>query len=583
MGERLGLEVEPVETMASGMVAMLQGAGPAILQLHNAGSPLFMLLLAANGGKLRVIGPDLRIRTCDAEELAELVLARHEAPLNREIDRVLQVAGLPPGRWQQVRPVIARARLGNKKIGGMWLLRLPPTASFSRQIIAARLPLMLLGLLALFGTTYGLEIAGWSVMGQTALSGRIDFGWLAAWALIILSVVPLRYAGGRINARLAVEMSRLLKSRLLVGALRIDTQALRQQGAGQMLARVMELQAFEALAVNGGLASLIAVVELGMASWVLSLGAGGMLHVALLGLWMALAGGLGWRYYRCLDRWTDLRMDLTHGLVERMIGHRTTLAQELPARRDQVNDTAMKNYLTASGGLDAAVMPFLAGLPAGWVIAGLAGLAPAFIAQTATPESLAIGLGGVLFAGRAIGGICGGVAGASRAAIAWRQIAPLFRAGAAKPSQVPFIPAEEMQFGATGAGPGSGAKLIDAEGLNYRYHAGGENILRDASLTIHHGERLLLEGQSGGGKSTLASLLTGLRQPDFGLLLLNGLDRHTMGDTWHQLATEAPQFHENHIMTGPLAYNLLMGRNWPATDEDLAEARGSATTWDWGT
>ena len=34
----------------------------------------------------------------------------------------------------------------------------------------------------------------------------------------------------------------------------------------------------------------------------------------------------------------------------------------------------------------------------------------------------------------------------------------------------------------------------------------------------------------------------------------------------------APQFHENHIFSGTLAFNLLMGRRWPASDDDLAEA-----------
>lgn len=37
------------------------------------------------------------------------------------------------------------------------------------------------------------------------------------------------------------------------------------------------------------------------------------------------------------------------------------------------------------------------------------------------------------------------------------------------------------------------------------------------------------KGARAGGKSTLASLLVGLRKPDSGLLLLNGLDRNTLG------------------------------------------------------
>jgi ATP-binding cassette subfamily B protein len=34
----------------------------------------------------------------------------------------------------------------------------------------------------------------------------------------------------------------------------------------------------------------------------------------------------------------------------------------------------------------------------------------------------------------------------------------------------------------------------------------------------------------------------------------------------------APQFHENHLFSESLAFNLLMGRRWPPTPQDLAEA-----------
>jgi ATP-binding cassette subfamily B protein len=97
-------------------------------------------------------------------------------------------------------------------------------------------------------------------------------------------------------------------------------------------------------------------------------------------------------------------------------------------------------------------------------------------------------------------------------------------------------------------------------------------VIEGASLAIDHGDRVLLEGPSGGGKSTLAALLTGLELPESGLLLLDGLDRPSLGDSWHRRATSAPQFHENHILSGTLGFNLLMGRSWPAREEDLAEA-----------
>src|SRR5215467_1430651 len=62
-----------------------------------------------------------------------------------------------------------------------------------------------------------------------------------------------------------------------------------------------------------------------------------------------------------------------------------------------------------------------------------------------------------------------------------------------------------------------------------------------------------------------------MRAPESGLLLAGGLDRRTLGaEGWRRRVASAPQFHENHIITGPLAFNLLMSRQWPPGKEDVA-------------
>jgi ATP-binding cassette subfamily B protein len=64
-----------------------------------------------------------------------------------------------------------------------------------------------------------------------------------------------------------------------------------------------------------------------------------------------------------------------------------------------------------------------------------------------------------------------------------------------------------------------------------------------------------------------------MRQPESGLLLVHGLDRHTLGDRkWRKSIAAAPQFHENHILTETLLFNLLMGRGWPPKAADFKEA-----------
>jgi len=67
--------------------------------------------------------------------------------------------------------------------------------------------------------------------------------------------------------------------------------------------------------------------------------------------------------------------------------------------------------------------------------------------------------------------------------------------------------------------------------------------------------------------------LAGLREPDAGLVLLGGLDLHSLGgEAWLRRVGLAPQFHENHVFTETFAFNLLLGRRWPPDAADLAEA-----------
>ena len=61
------------------------------------------------------------------------------------------------------------------------------------------------------------------------------------------------------------------------------------------------------------------------------------------------------------------------------------------------------------------------------------------------------------------------------------------------------IPAVQAQS------PASGKTVMDAHDITFRYSDRGEPVLRGVSLRVNRGDWLLLEGASGGGKSTLAA------------------------------------------------------------------------------
>jgi ATP-binding cassette subfamily B protein len=175
---------------------------------------------------------------------------------------------------------------------------------------------------------------------------------------------------------------------------------------------------------------------------------------------------------------------------------------------------------------------------------------------------LAITLGGLLLAAQALERLAGGVSDLLGAAIAWKQVGFLHHAaGRKEPAGVP---------GLVSMGRGT---ALEARGLGFRYARRSRPALRDVSLVLAHGERVLLEGEPGSGKSTLAALLSGLRPPQTGVVLLHGLDPSAWGDAeWRRRVALSPQLHENHVLVGPLAFNLLLGRRWPPRPDDLDEA-----------
>jgi putative ABC transport system ATP-binding protein len=73
---------------------------------------------------------------------------------------------------------------------------------------------------------------------------------------------------------------------------------------------------------------------------------------------------------------------------------------------------------------------------------------------------------------------------------------------------------------------GAAAPLLEARGVVVS--RGGRRILDGASLLVHAGEALAVQGPSGSGKSTLARVLSTLAEPDEGAVLLGGVDARTL-------------------------------------------------------
>jgi ATP-binding cassette subfamily B protein len=228
-----------------------------------------------------------------------------------------------------------------------------------------------------------------------------------------------------------------------------------------------------------------------------------------------------------------------------MVGHRTRLAQERPERWHLGEDEALDAYSARSARVDR-LHAWIQALPRVFLPLAVLGLLP----LTSNLDRLAIGLGAAILAARALVKLADGFSDLVDAAIAWKRVAPLFEAAARDAA---------LSEPAT-AGTNGGA-IVHAHDLSFVYPRRPVAVLDAIAFELASGDRVLLTSPSGGGKSTLVSLVNGLRTPTAGTLSRAG-----------RVAT-APQFHENHVFTASFAFNLLMGRSWPPSEADLEEAR----------
>lgn len=447
-----------------------------------------------------------------------------------------------------------------------WLVRPSPGSSFWRQCRRAGLPGRLGALVVAHAAEYTFFLWSWAVLGRAAFAGRIEGGTLLGWAALLAATVPARVMATRLQAKVAIGAGWLLRRRLLHGTLRLRADEIRREGAGQLLGRSLEAEAVEDLAIGGGLLGVLATVEVTMAVIVLAAGPGPLLAGLLVG-WLGLTLGAAHRYVQRRRAWAAARMVITHDLIEKMVGHRTRLAQQAPERWHEGEEERLGGYAALARNMDRWLSALLALAPRGWVIVALAGLGIE-LAAGASSADVAVGAGGILLALSALTRLVNGLAQVADAAVAWSQVAPLFDAAARGAAPRPN-PGAGRPTDATGAP----SALVETENLAYHYDGRAAPALSGCSLRIESGDRLLLEGASGSGKSTLAALLSGLRQPTGGRLLLEGSDHESVGVTaWRHAVVASPQFHENHVVLGPLLFNLLIGRRWPPQPEDVQEA-----------
>ncbi|MBD8522906.1 ABC transporter ATP-binding protein [Lysinibacillus fusiformis] len=116
------------------------------------------------------------------------------------------------------------------------------------------------------------------------------------------------------------------------------------------------------------------------------------------------------------------------------------------------------------------------------------------------------------------------------------------------------------------------------DNVSFQYEKEGVSILNNINFTINPGETVAFVGMSGGGKSTIISLIPRFYDATYGVVTIDGQDVRDV--TLHSLRSQIGiVLQDNILFSDSVKENILMGKP-DATDEQVIEAAKAANAHD---
>src|SRR6185295_12889174 len=371
-------------------------SAPAVLQIRRDGRPLYLVLLGARWGRVRLLARDSTVASIETSRVFDLVREEKQARVAAEVDQLLAGVETHGRARERVRAKLLLQRLGQQELRTCWIMR--PQRTARAATLLGDVPRLMAGILVNHMLLSLVLAASFCILARAPLQPHLATSSFEGWIAVIACAVPLRLLEVWWQGLFSIRVGTLLKQQLLAGILKLTPDEIRLDGIGRHFGRVAESEVVELLALGGALLAVLSLVDLILAAIILSLGAGGWLHVAALAAWMMVAFVLARRHYKAQRRWSVARIEITHDLLERMLGQRTRLAQLPLERWHDGEDRRLSDYAETSRVMDQRTMNLSAILRDGWLVLSLLALVPAFASGTVPASTLAISAGGILLA-----------------------------------------------------------------------------------------------------------------------------------------------------------------------------------------
>lgn len=413
-----GIDAEFVSVHLRDIRAFVEGGGPMLVWLRLP-TPGVLPVLRAAGGSAIVLGPDGAPRNVDLDRIAAALAEPAVQQVRPLAERLQQVAGIQSAARRDVLLQSIVDRQFAEAIPAGFVLRLAQGRQLTQLAAGVSLPRLLRWFVGTHVMQFLLALLLTGMAGQGALAGRVDTGWLTAGGLILLSLLPLQVLESWTLGRIAVASGVAVRQRLLSGALRLPLEQARKHGYGDFIGQMLESEGVEIGLRAGGLTALGALLDLGVALWVMAVAT--PRGAAALLVWLGLAAVAAVRYARVRQHWTDVRFGLTRELLEKMLGHRTRLVQERPSTWHRREDSALQRYQESSRALDGWTLLLGSAVPFGWLILAVLTMAPLWLQAQASETRLALAIWGTLLGWRAFTRLSSGCMQLVGAAIAWQR------------------------------------------------------------------------------------------------------------------------------------------------------------------
>ncbi len=119
---------------------------------------------------------------------------------------------------------------------------------------------------------------------------------------------------------------------------------------------------------------------------------------------------------------------------------------------------------------------------------------------------------------------------------------------------------------------------IEMRGLSFSSGNGGNALLQDIHLTVKEGERVVIVGRTGSGKTIFCNLVARMLEPPKGYLFFDGIEIHEIPlEVLRKSVGYVPQ--DTFLFSDTIRENIAFGKN-NATDQEIEEAARLAQIYD---